>query len=184
MDRHNNEIQDPKFIRALWDDHSLAWIWLIFRLYLAYTWMMAGWLKLNNSAWMDTGLALKGFWTNAVKITDPAHPVVAYDWYRAFLQFLLDGGSYVWFAKFVAIGEFLVGVALLLGILTGVFAFFAGFMNWNYIMAGAASTNGMLLILAVLLVAAWKTAGWWGLDRWILPWLLRSLPARANVSNK
>ena len=38
-------------------------------------------------------------------------------------------------------------------------------------MAGSASTNGLLLMLAVLLVLAWKVAGWWGLDRWLLPLL-------------
>ena len=27
----------------------------------------------------------------------------------------------------------------------------------------------ILLVIAVLLIMAWKTAGWWGLDRWVLP---------------
>jgi len=44
-------------------------------------------------------------------------------------------------------------------------------MNWNFIMAGSASTNGLLLALAILIVLAWKVAGWWGLDRWLLPLL-------------
>ena len=42
-------------------------------------------------------------------------------------------------------------------------------------MAGAASTNGLLFAVATWLVLAWKTAGWIGLDRWLLralgtPW--------------
>jgi thiosulfate dehydrogenase [quinone] large subunit len=44
-------------------------------------------------------------------------------------------------------------------------------MNWNYIMAGSASTNALLLAIAVGLVAGWKVAGWIGLDRWLLPLL-------------
>jgi thiosulfate dehydrogenase [quinone] large subunit len=44
-------------------------------------------------------------------------------------------------------------------------------MNWNFVMAGAASTNGMLFAIAVLLVLAWKVGGWYGLDRWLLPLL-------------
>jgi thiosulfate dehydrogenase [quinone] large subunit len=41
--------------------------------------------------------------------------------------------------------------------------------------AGLVITNPVLLLLAILLVLAWKTAGWWGLDRWALkllgtPW--------------
>jgi thiosulfate dehydrogenase [quinone] large subunit len=42
-------------------------------------------------------------------------------------------------------------------------------MNMNYLLAGAVSTNPILLVIAVLLMLAWKTAGWWGLDRWLLP---------------
>ncbi len=38
-------------------------------------------------------------------------------------------------------------------------------------MAGAASTNGMLFAIAVVLILAWKVAGWYGLDRYLLPLL-------------
>ena len=65
--------------------------------------------------------------------------------------------------------------ALILGIFVGLAAFFGGFMNMNYLLSGTVSTNPMLLAIAILLVLAWKTAGWWGLDRWLLgvlgtPW--------------
>ena len=36
-------------------------------------------------------------------------------------------------------------------------------------MAGAASTNGMPFAIAVLLMLAWKVAGWYGADRFLLP---------------
>jgi thiosulfate dehydrogenase [quinone] large subunit len=42
-------------------------------------------------------------------------------------------------------------------------------MNWNYLMAGSVSINPVLLPLEVLLLLAWRTAGWWGVDRWLLP---------------
>jgi thiosulfate dehydrogenase [quinone] large subunit len=42
-------------------------------------------------------------------------------------------------------------------------------MNANYLPAGTVSTNPPLLAVATLLVLAWKTAGWWGLDHWLLP---------------
>jgi thiosulfate dehydrogenase (quinone) large subunit len=29
----------------------------------------------------------------------------------------------------------------------------------------------LLFTLSILLILAWKTAGWWGLDRWLLPML-------------
>jgi thiosulfate dehydrogenase [quinone] large subunit len=69
----------------------------------------------------------------------------------------------------VTFGEVLVGVALILGIFTGIAAFFGSFMNMNYLLAGSVSVNPILLMIALILVLAWKTAGWWGLDRWVLP---------------
>jgi thiosulfate dehydrogenase [quinone] large subunit len=96
---------------------------------------------------------------------------VVFDWYRGFLQFMLDIEAYTWFAKLVAYGELLVGIALVLGLFTGIAAFFAGFMNWNFIMAGAASTNGMLFFVSVLLILAWKVAGYIGLDYFALPYI-------------
>ncbi len=35
--------------------------------------------------------------------------------------------------------------------------------------AGTVSTNPVLFILATWLVLAWRVAGYWGLDRWVLP---------------
>ena len=36
-------------------------------------------------------------------------------------------------------------------------------------MAGTVSLNPEMLIISVFIILAWKTAGWWGLDRWLLP---------------
>jgi thiosulfate dehydrogenase [quinone] large subunit len=161
---------DPPIANALFGSTRWSWIWLIARLYLGYTWITSGLGKLSNPAWVQTGAALKGFWENAVMIPEaPASPAISFDWYRAFLQFMLDSGSYTWFAKVVVAGELLIGIALILGIFTGIAAFFGGFMNWNFMMAGSASSNPVLFSIAILLILAWKTAGWIGLDRWILP---------------
>ena len=62
-------------------------------------------------------------------------------------------------------------VGLILGVFTGIAAFFGAFMNWNFMMAGTASTNPVLMVLAVGLMLAWKVAGYYGADRWILPYI-------------
>ncbi|MCA9964172.1 MAG: hypothetical protein KC423_08015, partial [Anaerolineales bacterium] len=98
-------------------------------------------------------------------------PPIAFDWYRSFLTYMLNAEAYTWFAKLIAYGEVLIGIALILGLFTGIAAFFSGFMNWNFIMAGSASTNGMLFFIAVLLILAWKTAGYIGVDYYLLPYL-------------
>src|SRR4029453_4845628 len=88
-----------------------------------------------------------------------------------FIEAMLGAQAYTWFSDLVVYGELLVGVGLILGALTGIAAFFGAFMNWNYIMAGSSSTNGWLGGLAIFLILAWKVAGWYGLDRWLLPLL-------------
>ncbi|MFS8535702.1 MAG: DoxX family membrane protein [Limnochordales bacterium] len=161
------EVPENRLARELFGTTRFAWLWTLLRIYLGWVWFRSGWGKLGNPAWMDTGAALQGFWRNAV-VTEPRAPI-AYDWYRSFIEFLLEGGHYTWFAKLVVFGEILVGIALILGAFTGIAAFFGGFMNFNFMMAGTASTNPLLYTIAILLMLAWKVAGWYGLDRWLLP---------------
>jgi len=162
-------LQDPPVAQFLFSDTRLSAVWLVIRVLLGWGWVTAAMGKLGDPAWMQTGEALKAFWTKAVAIPDTGKPLITFDWYRNFIQGMLDSGSYVWFAKVVAFGELLIGVALILGLFVGVVAFLGAFMNWNYIMAGSASSNGLYGLGAILLILAWKTAGYYGLDRWILP---------------
>ena len=137
-----------------------------------YQWISAALHKIGVDAWTGNGAALKAFWERAVQVPPPpARPPIAFGWYRAFIQYLLDIQAYTWFAKLVAYGELLVGIALILGAFVGIAAFFGAFMNWNFMMAGTASTNPLLFTVEVLLILAWKVAGYYGLDRWLLPML-------------
>ena len=161
--------EDPPVAQALFGHVRWAWIWLILRLYAGWVWVQAGWEKLHDPVWTGAkaGTALSGFVNHALTETSGAHPNVQ-GWYGWFLQHAVLADPKVW-SYVVSWGEFLVGIALILGILTGVAAFFGAFMNMNYLLAGTVSTNPILLVIAILLMLAWKTAGWWGLDRWILP---------------
>ncbi len=161
---------DPPIANSLFNSTRWSWLWLVARVYLGYTWLSSGLGKLSNPGWIQSGDALKGFWERAVLIpAAPARPAVSFDWYRSFLQVMLDGGAYTWFSKLVVAGELLIGIALILGIFTGIASFFGGFLNWNFMMAGTASTNPLLFTISILLILAWKTAGWLGVDRWLLP---------------
>ncbi len=166
---HPSQLEDPPIARLLFADTRAAWLWLPLRLYLGWSWLSSGWGKLQNPAWTETGEALRGFWENAVRL-DP-RPVIAVGWYRDLIQTMLDAQAYTWFAKIVVAGEVLIGIALILGAFTGIFAFLGGFLNWNFIMAGTASTNALLFAIATGLVLGWKVSGWIGLDRWLLPML-------------
>lgn len=164
INRKGAMIQDPPFVQKLLSDPRAGLLWLPLRIWLGYQWVSASMHKLSSPAWMVTGDALKGFWMGALKITDPAHPTIVFGWYRTFLQFLVDAQAYTWFAKVISMGELLVGIGLILGAFTGIAAFFGGLMNWNFMMAGSASTNPMLFLIAVGLILAWKVAGYYGAD--------------------
>ena len=162
-------LEDPPVARALFGDVRLSWLWLIVRLYAGYEWFTAGWAKVNSPAWTGSqaGSALAGFVKGALTKSTGSHPDVQ-AWYAAFLQNAVLPNAALW-GRLVAFGELLVGIALILGIFTGLAAFFGSFMNMNYLLAGTVSTNPVLLLAALFLVLAWKTAGWIGLDRWVLP---------------
>lgn len=162
-------IEDPPVARSLFGDVRWAWLWLVLRVYVGWEWLQAGWGKLNNPAWTGSkaGAAISGFVTGALTKTGGEHPDVQ-AWYAWFLQHLVQPYPAVW-GYLIAWGETLVGIALILGIFTGIAAFFGSLMNVNYLLAGAVSINPVLFVIATWLVLAWKTAGWIGLDRWLLP---------------
>lgn len=161
---------DPQLVRILFNTPRFAWLWAIIRVWLGWQWIEASLHKIGDAAWVGGGAALKGFWTRAVAIPQPpAKPMITFDWYRSFLQYLLDIQAYTWFGKLVAYGELLIGIALILGAFVGIAALFGGLMNWNFMMAGAASTNPILFTVAILLILAWKVAGYYGLDYYLLP---------------
>ncbi len=161
-------VSDPPIARFMFDDTRFSAVWLVVRILVGWPWLQAGWTKLTEPGWMDGGAALKGFWETVLGL-HTGKPLPTYNWYESFINALYQAGAWDWFAKLVVIGELAVGILLILGAFTGIAAFLGSFMNWNYVMAGVASSNMFLFAFAVLLILAWKTAGYWGLDRFLLP---------------
>jgi thiosulfate dehydrogenase [quinone] large subunit len=164
------QTDDPSVWKLLMANTFWAIFWMPIRFFVGLEWLQAGEHKLRDSAWMDGGSALQGYWERAVAVPEPpGRAAITYDWYRDFLQYMLDHEWYTWFAKVIAVGEFLVGIGLIVGALVGIAAFFGTLMNFNFMLAGSSSSNPVLFGLTVFLVLAWKVAGFWGLDRWLLP---------------
>ena len=164
-------VADPPLARLLFADTRMAWLWLVVRLYVGYAWVDAGLHKVQDPKWaFGDGSAILGFWQRAAAVpAAPAKPLIVYDWYRAVLQQLIEAQSHTWFGGLVAWGELLIGVGMILGAFVGVAAFFGAMLNMNFMLAGTAATNPVLFVLAVGLILAWKVAGYYGADRFLLP---------------
>jgi thiosulfate dehydrogenase [quinone] large subunit len=196
--RAATQIPEPPIAKFLFADTRIAWFWLIVRLYVGYEWFVAGWEKLTGqnlafgkgflsgdpaSRWVftsHTGAAIKGFVGGAVAQTTGAHPAVQL-WYANFLKMFVLPHPAVW-AYAITFGELAVGLGLIFGVLTGIASFFGVFMNLNYLLAGAVSTNPVLGVLGIFLILAWRVAGYYGVDRYLLP--LLGTPWTGSLSKK
>lgn len=165
------QIPEPLISRFIFADTKFSIIWLLLRIYIGWEWLVAGYEKIINPAWVGShaGIALAGFLSGALSKTAGAHPDVSL-WYATFLKNVVLPQAAT-FSYIIAFGELFVGIALILGLFTGIAAFFGSFMNMNYLFAGTVSTNPLMFLIELLLILAWRTAGWIGLDRYILPFL-------------
>lgn len=149
----------------------------LIRLYVGWQWLQAGLEKITDQAWVGSkaGTAVGGFLMGALAKTSGEHPNVQW-WYAEFIKnFALP--NKVIFSYLVSYGEVLVGIALILGALTPIAAFFGAFMNFNYLFAGTVSTNPVLLLGEIILLFFWKKSGLIGIDRYLMP-KLKSLKGK------
>ncbi|MCL4544497.1 MAG: DoxX family protein [Chloroflexi bacterium] len=174
----DHQVPDPPIATFLFADKRLAPLWLVLRVYVGWQWFTAGWGKLTGpeAGWVGSvaGKSMTGFVQGALTKTSGPHPSVQ-PYYAWFLQHLVLPNAAAW-SYAITFGEILVGLGLIVGLFTGIAAFFGGLMNANFLLAGTVSTNPALFIIATWIVLAWKIAGYWGLDYFALPWL--GIPGR------
>ena len=171
------EVQGPAFTRYLFSNTRAGLFWLPIRLFVGFEWLASGTGKLFpagkpiGAGWLDGGASLLAYWQSAVKIPETGRPPISFEWYRGVLQFMIDNQFHTWFSYLIVFGELAVALGLLFGALTGLAAFFGATLNMSFLLAGSASTNPILFTAAIGLILAWRVAGWYGLDRYLLPML-------------
>ena len=183
------EVEGPAFTRYLFSNTRAGLFWLPIRIFVGFEWLEAGWAKFSGHGWVDGGSALLGYWKSSVAIPQTGRPPITFEWYRTFLQTLIDNNAQGWFGWLITVGELAVGVGLLVGALVGVAAFFGATMNVSYMLAGSASTNPVLFALTVGLMLGWRVAGYYGVDRYLLPrlgvpWTRRSVAVGAPTESR
>ncbi len=182
--QQDKTIEEPKFAQWLFASPHAAWIWLVARLFLGYQWLHAGFGKVTGAdggfwtwhfaytsdSWLKSAKPFQGFLgyalTNANKGPNSA---VNYGWYASFLRWLAHPGPAAVMSWLIPFAEMAIGIALIAGLFVGIAAFFGATLNFSFGLAGVAGVNPVFLVLEVLLVLAWRNAGYLGLDRYVLP---------------
>ncbi len=161
--------EEPKVSRFLFASPYMAPVWTVLRIWLGWTWFTSGWGKVTNPAWVgeNAGTAISGYLQGALARSGGDAPTVS-GWYAWMIENLFLPNATL-LSYMVSFGEVLVGLALILGFLVGLSAFFGGLMNATFLLAGTLSTNPVMFIVATWLVLAWRIAGYWGLDYFVLP---------------
>lgn len=156
-----------RFSDWLFRSREMSAIWLLVRLWLGYQWANTGYQKIwgseRSAFWFGGGAGVKGFATAGVLGSTTGKGGASYGWWAAFLHnFVIPNASVL--AKVVSLGELLIGIGLIVGLFTGAAALAGVLLNLMYMFSGSAGVNPMYALLGVLLILAWRNAGWIGLD--------------------
>ncbi len=158
------------FIRFMRENVAVSWVLFLFRIYLGWSWLTAGYGKITE------GFDASGYLMGAVKKAGGDHPAVQ-SWWASFLEgFAIPNVEL--FNFLVPWGEFLVGIALLLGVFTTFSALMGAVMNFAFLFSGTTSTNPQMLFLTIFILAAGYNAGKIGIDRWLIPYLREKVGIR------
>lgn len=148
--------------------HVLTWpfrsllatpVWLVLRLYLASVWLQFGVSKMRGG-WLD-GDGLLGLLTAVAAGQTPA----PFPFYARVAGLLVETGMHRVLSVGIPFAEVAVGLAFLTGVLLVPAAIGAILLNLNLVLSGVASIHfdGRIIALQVLLLLAWRVAGYLGL---------------------
>ncbi|MBW3571317.1 MAG: hypothetical protein KY467_09435 [Gemmatimonadetes bacterium] len=134
-------------------------VWLVLRIYLASIWMQFGVAKLRGG-WLR-GDALEALLQAVADGQTPA----PFSFYPPVAQVLVATGMDVVLCILIPLAEVAVASAFLTGVMLVPAAVCAILLNLNLILAGVASVHfdGRIIALQLLLLAAWRVAGYLGL---------------------
>ena len=165
-----DRIKDPKVFGI---------VWLLARVWIGWTFLEAGLGKVTGErkeAWIgsEAGAGVTGYLTRALTMAPGGEaakdPPEVTGWYAGLVrQVFLPNADL--FGYLVAFGEVLVGAALILGILTRFSAAMGLVMSFAYLFAGTSGDNPLMVLLGLPMVLVGVSAGYYGLDRYLLPFL-------------
>ncbi|MGG0238356.1 DoxX family protein [Bacillus rhizoplanae] len=147
-------------IQFLRENKAVSYVLAAVRIYIGYTWLMAGMKKLTG------GFDATGYLKGALEQASGAHPAVQ-SWWASFLNEVAIPNVEL-FNFLVTWGELLVGIGLIVGCLTKTAVFFGLVMNFSYMFSGSTGVNPQLVILSMFILVSGYNAGKFGVDGFIL----------------
>jgi thiosulfate dehydrogenase [quinone] large subunit len=152
------ERTNPRPVQWLAQSKIMSVAWTAMRVWLGIMWIQAGVAKLwgaENPAFLhNNGAGVAGF---------AAHGTPAYSWWGTFLHgFVVPNSG--WIGILVAVAEFTIGVALVLGLFTRLAALGSLALLFTYVMSGTASVCAFYALFAIVVLATWRTSTWIGVD--------------------
>jgi thiosulfate dehydrogenase (quinone) large subunit len=164
-------------VSFLRESKTAAVILALIRIWMGYNWMTAGWGKLSQG--FDASGYLKNAVANPVKGPDGG---LVYGWYVNFLEGFAIPNVGI-FNTIVPVGEFLIGLGLILGCLTTAAAFFGLLMNFSFFLAGTVSHNPTDIFFGTIILFSGYNAGRIGLDRWVIPFFRRTFFKKGDTTS-
>lgn len=171
---HEPLIESWSWARTLFAERNVVsgTVWLVVRVLLGWSWISGALEKFGSysSAWAN-GKVVQGFAQRALADMSGAHPSViggTFGWNKAWLTWVSDSGYKV-IGPVIPFAEMTVGVLLVIGLFTGVAAALGLLLNLSFMFGGSDGVNPVYALTAVAIIAAWRVAGTYGLDRWALP---------------
>jgi thiosulfate dehydrogenase (quinone) large subunit len=157
----------PRPLQWLARTKIMAVVWTAMRVWLGAVWVQAGAAKLwgseNPSFLHHNGAGVAGF---------AAHGAAAYTWWASFLHsFVVPNAAPI--GVFIAVAEFAIGIALVLGLLTPLASLASLALLFTYVMSGTASVCAFYALFAVIILATWRTSSWLGVDGFVGGYLQR-----------
>jgi uncharacterized membrane protein YphA (DoxX/SURF4 family) len=146
-------------------------VWLVLRIYLASIWMQFGVGKIRAGWLRDDGLSA------LMEAVANGQTPAPFPFYADVAEVLVQTGLAGVLSLLIPLAEVAIATAFLSGVMLVPAAICAILINLNLILAGVASIefDGRIIALQVLLLVAWRVAGYLGLGKraWWRGWRRR-----------
>jgi len=142
-------------------DHKTSAVWLaMLRVWIGAVWLMAAWGKLTT----EGGWSAAGYLRGTL-----GRETVPFEFWRGVTESILIPNVAV-FNFLVPWGQFLIGLALILGVVTNFAAAMGIVMNLSFLMSGTISANPYFIAIQTVLILG--AAGYtFGLDRYLAKYI-------------